>query len=572
MFSASCWVPRGYASEFPRQYDLDDAEMERISRLAQLQLDDANDDLQEAQREQINYNGDSKEVTLTKDLLLEKDRADIEIDEDLKEYHFEDFDDEEDKNDLIFNNLSKNIDDINMNDDSENDGDNIQEDNTKENDDDDSPVLTSEQLKEEEEEERKELQIYPNDNLVVAGRTEDELSYLEVYVYDDGAGNPNPNDNDDNDDNNSDDHLEKGMIRESSLYVHHDFMIPAFPLCIEWLDFSKNDSNNFVAIGTFDPQIEIWNLDSVNSQFPDLILGQPITTNNNNNKSSRRSKKNKRNKKKIKYPLEYHTGAILSLSHNKFDKSILASTSADHMVKVWDLNAEKATRSVILHNNKTVSSSQWSSDSSINSSTILLTGGYDSSICVSDLRVSDESTMSKRWSVNNSEEVENVKWSNDNLLYAGTDNGSLYCFDPRVEGKPLWTLQAHDSGISSLQVNPFINNMIITSAINEKAVKLWKVENNIPSLVSSKNMDIGNILSTSFTPDLEVAGNLAVGGVTGSLKVWDIFSTKSARKAFEESLIQLQKKAFLVAKQNNKSSRIAKKYWDTYPEVILQGE
>ena len=54
------------------------------------------------------------------------------------------------------------------------------------------------------------------------------------------------------------------MIRESNLYVHHDIMLPAFPLCVEWINYKpgQESSNigNFAAIGTFDPQIEVWNL------------------------------------------------------------------------------------------------------------------------------------------------------------------------------------------------------------------------------------------------------------------------------------------------------------------------
>jgi periodic tryptophan protein 1 len=37
-------VPQGFAAEEPRKYVLDDQEFERISKLAQLQLDDARED------------------------------------------------------------------------------------------------------------------------------------------------------------------------------------------------------------------------------------------------------------------------------------------------------------------------------------------------------------------------------------------------------------------------------------------------------------------------------------------------------------------------------------------------
>lgn len=49
MITAAQWVPRGFAAPFPQKYTLDEAEYERISELAKLQLDDAEEDLKEAQ-------------------------------------------------------------------------------------------------------------------------------------------------------------------------------------------------------------------------------------------------------------------------------------------------------------------------------------------------------------------------------------------------------------------------------------------------------------------------------------------------------------------------------------------
>lgn len=49
MITTTAWVPRGFAAPFPSRYNFDEAEFERIAELAKLQLDDANDDLEEAQ-------------------------------------------------------------------------------------------------------------------------------------------------------------------------------------------------------------------------------------------------------------------------------------------------------------------------------------------------------------------------------------------------------------------------------------------------------------------------------------------------------------------------------------------
>lgn len=49
MITATTWVPRGFAAPFPTKYVFDEEEFSRISQLAKLQLDDAKDDLEEAQ-------------------------------------------------------------------------------------------------------------------------------------------------------------------------------------------------------------------------------------------------------------------------------------------------------------------------------------------------------------------------------------------------------------------------------------------------------------------------------------------------------------------------------------------
>jgi periodic tryptophan protein 1 len=52
MITAAQWVPRGFAAPFPKKYTLDESEFERIAELAKLQLDDAEEDLKEAQEEE----------------------------------------------------------------------------------------------------------------------------------------------------------------------------------------------------------------------------------------------------------------------------------------------------------------------------------------------------------------------------------------------------------------------------------------------------------------------------------------------------------------------------------------
>ena len=48
MITATAWVPRGFAAQFPDRAEFNDAEFERIAQLARLKLDDAEADLEDA--------------------------------------------------------------------------------------------------------------------------------------------------------------------------------------------------------------------------------------------------------------------------------------------------------------------------------------------------------------------------------------------------------------------------------------------------------------------------------------------------------------------------------------------
>jgi periodic tryptophan protein 1 len=77
-----------------------------------------------------------------------------------------------------------------------------------------------------------ENMIRPSDSIILACHSEEDGHMLDVYVYDD---------------------------EEGSLFVHHDLMLNAFPLCVAYTDTARKGQagGNFVAIGTMDTEIEV---------------------------------------------------------------------------------------------------------------------------------------------------------------------------------------------------------------------------------------------------------------------------------------------------------------------------
>jgi periodic tryptophan protein 1 len=108
-----------------------------------------------------------------------------------------------------------------------------------------------------EDSEIEDLELKPDDLLILAARSEDDIHNLEVWVYEE----PDQ------------------LGYEANVYVHHEVVLPAFPLCLAWLDLNPSLPNpasargNLIAVGSMEPGIEIWDLDVIDAVEPAAVLG-----------------------------------------------------------------------------------------------------------------------------------------------------------------------------------------------------------------------------------------------------------------------------------------------------------
>ena len=158
------------------------------------------------------------------------------------------------------------------------------------------------------EEEKEDYTIRRTDSLIVTATAENDHSNLEVYIYE---------------------------HEKSNLYVHHEIILGAYPLCLEWMPNWMQKKANMIAVGTFLPEIEIWNLDS-EACDPVAVLGSIEMSEAAKNQTVSKYKKHKQ--PSIAFSEETHTDAIMSLSLNPFQLEYLASGSADNTVRIWDLD------------------------------------------------------------------------------------------------------------------------------------------------------------------------------------------------------------------------------------------
>jgi periodic tryptophan protein 1 len=202
---------------------------------------------------------------------------------------------------------------------------------------------------------------------------------------------------------------------------HHDLLLSSMPLCLEWLDYPVSSTTvkaesmdteddpasrfgNYVAIGTMEPEIEIYSIDLLESVYPDAILGNPKETATHVPEPAGTGKKKRKKAKHRASSEAHHVDAVLSLSWNRTARQMLASGSADRTVKLWDLSRdakEGALRSFgKLHKDK-VQSVQWNPTDPA----VLLSGSYDRTVRVFDSRAPDASVGSVVGA-----DVEAIRW------------------------------------------------------------------------------------------------------------------------------------------------------------------
>ena len=419
---------------------------------------------------------------------------------------------------------------------------------------DEDPYMT---VKDEEDEEDEDFPddftMRPTDLVMLAARTDDDVSHLEVYVYEE----PVLNGTDD-----------------SNLYCHHDLLLPAFPLSVAWMDCPTNGADgghaNCVAVGTMYPGIEIWDLDVIDAVEPVATLGgyerdaiegggggdddddddegggggggKGIKGKSTNNKKKKK-KGGKKSKKDAESPAlraDSHTDAVLGLSWNAQYRNVLASASADQTVRVWDISTQ-TTQHTLKHHTGKVQAVEWNPAEP----TVLLTGGFDHQAAVVDVRAPEKAAM--KWDV--SADVECAVWNlgEPTQVLVSNEDGLVLCLDTRMGGgsKPVFSLSAHEKATTSLSLSAGAPSLLVTCS-TDKLLKLWDIAGGKPSLVAQNNPQVGAVFTAGFAPSVPYLVGCA--GSKGEVAVWDILSEKTvAEGPYAAQLEKYNRAAALAA-------------------------
>lgn len=327
-----------------------------------------------------------------------------------------------------------------------------------------------------------DARINPDDALIAVGVQNGDYSELHVYLYDE---------------------------ENSNLYVHHDFILGAYPLDCEWLPFNPLDtenSGNCLAVSSFDTGIEIWDLDLMNPVEPVTTLG-----------GTKLSKAKKRRKPTKKLVSGSHTDSVLTLANHPTRNNLLASGSADCSVKIWDVFESSCKMTITTFYDK-IQTVNWSP----HDEKLLAVGGFDKEVALINA-----DTPKLKQSFLTPGVIEKVQFSpyDPNVLSASTESGHLLFLDIRNMGTPLWQGQPHESQ-ATLSFSP-IKGLFATASM-DKTVKLWNL--NTFEALAEKDMKIDELFAAEFSRDSPFV--LACGGSSGDLAVWDTSENEAVSNTF----------------------------------------
>lgn len=206
--------------------------------------------------------------------------------------------------------------------------------------------------------------------------------------------------------------------------------------------------------------------------------------------------------------LEGHQHEIRCLAISPSGK-ILASGSADHSVRLWDLVEARPLNVLEGHRG-------WVNCLTINpTGSLLASAGRDGQICLWRLPSGRAGKKLK----GHSQTVFCLAVSPDGgLLVSGSSDRTVRLWSLPA-GEELSTLEGHEGGISCLAISP--DGQILASGSADGTVRLWSLPAGrlVRTLDGHHGEELDGVLCLTFSPDGRL---LASGGVDSTVQLWEI--------------------------------------------------
>lgn len=308
-------------------------------------------------------------------------------------------------------------------------------------------------------EDPKDYEIKPSDNILIAGKIEQEFSGLEIYIYEDQTQN---------------------------LIIHSDIILNSFPICLEWLaaDFTQIEDNvakrgNLAIVGLMTPIIEIWDLDLADPVEPLFSLGGDLG----------------------------HSDSVTGLDLHKSRVNLLVSSSVDKSVKVWDVQTGKALVTNVDFGDKIQNVFWGAGEESLISG---LSG--DGVLNFFDIRSNEKN---KKFTLLSSIENYCQNPNKPEIFYLTSEKGELMVFDLKA-GKinKDSIMKVHEDSATSVVCS--VNNHVITNSLDSK-IKIF--DGDTLKLVKEYDTKAGHLFGSDLHPENPYL--FSCGSSIGEVVIWD---------------------------------------------------
>jgi ribosome assembly protein 4 len=206
--------------------------------------------------------------------------------------------------------------------------------------------------------------------------------------------------------------------------------------------------------------------------------------------------------KQCLFTLAGHTNTITNVRWG--GENLIYTASEDRTVKVWAINERgKLIRTLVGH-------AHWVNTLSLNTDYVLRTGAYDhTGKSYSDPKQAQQLAL-ERW--------QQVKGKAPERLATGSDDNTLYLWEPAEKKQPLLRLTGHGKPVTLVQFSP--DGRLIASASFDKNIKIWSCNG---KYLGTLRGHVGEVYQIAWSSDSRL---LVSGSKDSTLKVWNIKTLK----------------------------------------------
>lgn len=204
------------------------------------------------------------------------------------------------------------------------------------------------------------------------------------------------------------------------------------------------------------------------------------------------------------------SGHLKSVTVVKWGGSgLIYTASQDRTVKVWRAKDGVLCRTLEGH-------AHWVNTLALNTDYILRIGAFDP-IKDSNIEICEDKKKSQEFALKRYYGV--IEAAHGERLVSGSDDFTLFLWDPENNKKPLARLTGHQQLVNDVKFSP--DGRLLASASFDKSIKLW--ESKTGKFITTLRGHVQAVYMVSFSADSRL---MVSGSADSTLKLWNLTTKK----------------------------------------------